>query len=105
MTKPSSPRKRLIYFFIFSLLFFLLMPVVVLYSAGYRLGTGLSLEPTGGVYVYYPESGVYVSINDLPPERTAIFTKSIFIPDLKPGRYDLVAIKEGYTNWRFPKEE
>ena len=76
------------------------MPVVVLYSAGYRLGTDLSLEPTGGIYLYYPDSGLYVSINDLPPERTAIFTKSIYIPELVAGKYDVVAIKDGYTNWK-----
>lgn len=76
------------------------MPVVVLYSAGYRLGTDLTLEPTGGIYLYSPEPGLFVSVNDLPPERTAIFTKSIFIPDLKAGKYKVVAIKDGYTNWK-----
>jgi hypothetical protein len=100
MTRPTSPRTRLLFFLISVILFILLIPIVVLYSAGYRLGKDLSLEPTGGIYVYYPEAGVNVNIIGQPLERTSRFTRSVFVQNLAPGIYEIRVGKEGYTEWQ-----
>ncbi len=100
MTSPTSRKKRLIIFLIFSILFLILIPIVTLYSLGYRLENGLTLKPTGGVYVYYPESGVDVTVKGYPPEKTSIFTKSVLVQNLPPGKYEIDVTKEGHSYWK-----
>lgn len=100
MTSPTSRKKRLIIFLVFIVLFFLLIPVITLYATGYRLDKDLELKPTGGIYVYYPESGVNITVQGQPPQRTTIFAKSILIQNLAPGTYEIDASKDGYSYWK-----
>lgn len=94
---PSQ--KRLFISLFFVLLFFLFIPVVLLYSMGYRLGENYSLTPTGGLYVFYPESGAQVYLNGTLSDQTSLFTRGIFIDKLSSAVYDVEVKKQGYLSW------
>lgn len=97
---PTSLKKRFIVFALFTLIFIILIPVVILYSIGYRLGKDLALTPTGGIYVYHPQSGMSVSVKDLTPQTTSLFSRSVLLQNLKPTYYEINAWKTGYSYWK-----
>jgi hypothetical protein len=80
-------------------LFLVFIPVVLLYSIGYRLDKGFTLKSTGGLYVFYPESGAKVYLNDELTDQTSIFGRGIFIDNLQPTSYKVQIQKEGYLPW------
>ena len=92
--------KRLFFFIIFIILFIALIPVVLLYSTGYRLDKTLSLLPTGGIYVFYPETGAQLYIDGELSDQTSLFYRGIFVDNLPPDNYDIEVRKEGYTPWK-----
>jgi hypothetical protein len=99
MTEPMHVGKRFIVFLVFIAIFALLMPAVILYSTGYRIGKDLSLTPTGGIYVYYPESGAGVYVDGKLATETSFFDRSLFVDELVPKKYELSITKEGYLPW------
>lgn len=99
MTEPMLVGKRFIIFLAFILLFTLLIPVVILYSTGYRVSEGFSLTPTGGIYVYYPESGANLYINGELTKQTSLFARGLFVDDLSPKEYKVQITKKGYQAW------
>jgi hypothetical protein len=100
MTRPIHSRKRFFIALVFIILFFLLIPVVILYSNGYRLDKGLSLTSTGGMYVFYPESGAQVYLNGVLSEQTSLFERGIFIDELEPAVFAIEVRKPGYIPWK-----
>lgn len=100
MTQPMHSRKRLIFFIIFLVIFIAFIPVVILYSTGYRLNKNFSLLPTGGIYVFYPESGAQLSIDGKLSDQTTLFSRGIFVDNLTPKTYEIEVNKEGYTAWK-----
>jgi len=99
MIAPLNKKYRWLILFVFSVLFLVFIPILVFYAIGYRIDKNFEITPTGGVYVYYPDAGINVSINDSAPEKTTIFTKSIFIQNLKPSSYNIKVEKTGYITW------
>ncbi len=99
MTRPLQEKKRFFIALIFIILFFLLIPVVVLYSTGYKLGKDFALMPTGGVYVFYPESGAKVYLDGQLADETSLFARGIFIDKLSSQTYGLSVKKDGYRPW------
>lgn len=83
----------------FSMLFFALIPILILYTSGYRLSDDLRLVKTGGIYVNSPMSGTEIYINNKPKKETGIFQKDYFVQNLKPGTYYVFVSKDGYLPW------
>jgi hypothetical protein len=100
MSRPLHYYKRFIIAFIFIILFLLLIPVVILYSTGYRLDKDFSLTPTGGLYVFYPESGAQVYLNGELSDQTSLFERGIFIDELDPENFSVEVRKAGYIPWK-----
>ncbi len=106
--KPLSVTKRRVYFFFFAIAFVLLIPVLILYSTGYRLDSALGLIRTGGLYISVPYSGVNVYINDEIVRQTGVFQKNVFVQNLKPDNYSVRVEKDELQVWTkqlevFPK--
>ena len=100
MTEPMNARKRFFVSAIFMVFFVVLIFPILLYSLGYRLDKDLSLFPTGGVYVFYPESGAEVYVNGELGKTTSLFERGIFIDNLNTGTYDIEVKKEFYRPWK-----
>jgi hypothetical protein len=100
MTRPIHYRKRFFIALIFIVLFFLLIPVVILYSTGYRLDKDFSLTSTGGLYVFYPESGAEVYLNGSLADQTSLFERGIFLDELSPDTFTVEVKKAGYIPWK-----
>lgn len=100
MTQPMHQGRRLFFFIIFIILFIILIPVVLLYSNGYRLDRDLVLQPTGGIYVFYPESGAQLYVDGELSDQTSLFYRGIFVDNLAPKNYDIEVYKEGYLPWK-----
>lgn len=97
--QPMPLKKRRFYFYVFSLIFFLAIPILIFYESGYRLGDNFKLVKTGGVYIYSPESGSAIYLNGDKIEETGFFLKDFFVDDLKPGKYSVLISKEGFWPW------
>lgn len=91
-------RRRII--LIISILAFLVaVPLVLLYTSGYRLDSGFRLIKTGGLYVSSPVSGSQIFINNELKKETNILQSGLFLQNLKPGKYSVLIAKEGYWPW------
>ena len=96
MKQPLNYSRRLLISILFVALFFVFIPVVLLYSIGYRLDKGFTLKSTGGLYVFYPESGAKVYLNDKLTDQTSHFGRGILIDNLQPISYQVQIRKDGY---------
>ncbi len=92
-------RMRFLFFLFFIFIFIILIPVAILYSTGYRLTKDFSLQKTGGIYVFYPESGAEVYLDGSLSQTTSLFYRGIFISNLKAQSYDVMVTKPGYRSW------
>ncbi|MFA6338820.1 MAG: hypothetical protein WCW87_02060 [Candidatus Paceibacterota bacterium] len=97
---PISVIERRIYLVIMSVLFITIIPVIILYSIGYRLDKGLSIVKTGGVLVTLDKSNISVYINDEKLNESGIFSRSFLFQNLHPEKYKIVASKDGYYPWQ-----
>lgn len=79
--------------------FFIVMPVVLLYSNGFRLNSSFHLVKTGGLYVSSPISGSEIFVNNNLEKTTNILQSGLFLQNLKPGEYSVLIAKEGYWPW------
>lgn len=98
--KPMSVKKRLLYRVLLTLLFVTVVPILILYSSGYRIGDQLFLVKTGGMYIDTNKSGAEVYLNGEFVKEATIFKRGFFIQNLKPGTYDISVKKEGFSDWR-----
>lgn len=97
--EPLSTSARRGYFVILVLLFVVLVPATILYSAGYRFGEGFSIVRTGGIYVGLGESGARLIVDGKPARGVGILKNGFFIQDLTPRVYHVVVEKEGFNRW------
>ena len=85
---------------LFSILAFVIMvPLVLLYTSGYRMDSGFHLIKTGGLYVSSPVSGSQIFVNNKLEKETNILQSGFFLQNLKPGKYSVLIAKEGYWPW------
>jgi hypothetical protein len=94
-----TTRKQLMYMGLFFLIFVIVIPAIVLYSLGYRIGDNFGLVKTGGLYFVNDESDVKVFLNDKLKKESGFIEKDILIQNLKPGNYHAEVKKEGYRLW------
>ncbi len=97
--EPLSQNTRRIYLALLIVLFIILVPITVLYSAGYRLGEGFTLVKTGGVFVGVDESNATLILDGKPVRSASILKSGFFIQDLTPRVYHIVVEKEGFRSW------
>ncbi len=99
--EPLSRRKRVSYFVILTIVFFIVSPLLILYAKGYRpnFGEVFKLALTGGLYISADEAGVSIYVNDNLVRKTNIVQKSIFVQDLKPGTYEIKVSKDDQQSW------
>ncbi|MCX6716716.1 MAG: hypothetical protein NTV72_02230 [Candidatus Taylorbacteria bacterium] len=97
--RPMSIKKRRTFIVIFFALFIILIPIVILYSLGYRPGGGFFLVKTGGLYVHAPTSGVTFTMSNGNKENLGLFQNGFFVQNLIPNDYAVSLSKEGYYPW------
>lgn len=90
-------RKVLLWISIFA--FFILVPVVVLYSLGYRLNDAWQLRKTGGINVTSDITGSEIFLNGELKKTTNLLQKDAFIDNLTPGKYEVEVLADGYLPW------
>lgn len=95
-------RKRRIIFAISALLFFVLAPLLLLYTVGYRIDNRFKIGRTGGLYVSSPFSGSEIYIKNRLEKKTNIIQSGIFRQNLISGIYQILVTKEGYWPWLKP---
>lgn len=89
--------KRMVAFYISVLLFFLLLPIVLSYSLGYKIDfQRLKIYKTGIIYIKSQPSGASIYINGKPfPDITPAR-----IEELKPGQYRIEVRRDGFYPWQ-----
>lgn len=97
--KPLSPRKRRMYVWLFVALFFISVPLALLYAGGYRYKPGYGLVQTGGIFVSVPYSDATVLLNGAEIGRSSILNRNIYVDDLAAATYEVNAIREGMHPW------
>lgn len=98
--KQLSRRRRRFYFLTLALIFVVVIPLLILYSMGYRLSDARSLISTGGIYVHSNVGDMEVKVNGNVIKTTGIFQKNAFIDNLRPGTYTVALTKDGYRPWK-----
>ncbi|MBU2109891.1 DUF3324 domain-containing protein [Patescibacteria group bacterium] len=93
-------RKRRIILVLCILVFLVIMPMVLMYSNGYRLDSRFHLTKTGGLYVSSPISGSQIFVNNQLKRTTNILQTGLFLQNLKPGTYSILIAKEGRWPWK-----
>lgn len=97
--QPLSPRKRRTYLFVLIALFFVIVPVVILYASGYRFKGEFGFVQTGGIFISVPRSEITVLMNGEVVGQSGVLRKTFYISDLPPGSYVMQAMREGYYPW------
>jgi hypothetical protein len=97
--QPLSQTKRTIYLTLFTIAFVVLIPIIILYSIGYRLNDALGLVKTGGIYVQSDIADTIVYVDGELENETGLFLRNSFIQNLRPGTYGISVEKEGYRTW------
>ena len=93
-----TKKKRTILFWLSIVAFFVLIGPVLIYSSGYRLGSGWSLVKTGGIYIKGTRSRALITVGGAKKYTTYI-SKSALIKNVSPGFHKTTASLEGYFDW------
>jgi len=93
-------KKRRIILVVCVLVFLLLIPLVLLYTTGFRWDSKLGLYKTGGLYISSPLTDSKIFINNNLEKETNILQSGIFLQSLKPGEYSVLVAKDGYWPWQ-----
>ena len=82
------------------LLFFVIAPVLVAYSMGYRFDFAkMRVVATGGIYVRtFPAAG-QITIDSNILEKPGVFSNSIFVQSLLPKNHTISIKKDGYYDY------
>ncbi len=75
------------------------MPFIVLFSLGYRFTNNYTLDERGGVYVYVPEYGSEIFIDNELKKTTGTFQRELFVQNLKPKSYTVIVSNENFQPW------
>jgi hypothetical protein len=95
MTHKS--RKRL--FWLSALAFLIIAPPVILFSTGWRLTGDFKIKRVGGLFVAAPETGTEIYLDGRLVQKTNFLQSGVFVQDLTPGNYAVIAAKDGFWPW------
>ena len=93
-------KKRRIWLILCVLIFIISAPVINLYISGYRLTSDFKIIKTGGIYVYSSLNEVKIYLNSEYKKQTGIIQSGIFLQNLNPGKYTILAAKDGFWPWQ-----
>jgi len=93
-------RTRLIILIVCVVCFFVITPILVFYSMGYRFNfEKMEITATGGIYVRtFPAAGQIV-IDSKISEKPGLFSNSIFVQSLIPKNHTVLVAKQGYYDY------
>lgn len=92
-------KKRRIILGVSIMALFIIAPVVLFYSMGYRINENLQIVEVGGLYVSSPLRNTEIFINNKEKKTPGMLQNGIFLKNLKPGNYSILINKEGYYPW------
>ncbi len=96
MTKKT----RTILIFVLISLFFLITPILILYSQGYRFDfENKKITQTGGLFLKASPKNTDVFLDGKLKEKTSFFFGSVYINNLLPKKYNIRVQKEDYNIW------
>ena len=72
-----------------------MMPVVIMYSLGYRLDENFKLKKTGGIYISSDFTGSEIFLDDKLIKKTNLLQNGVFIDNLSPRTYEILVLNEG----------
>ncbi len=94
-------KTKLIMLAVCILLFVIVVPLIILYSLGYRIDLiNLRVIATGGIYVREVPTGAYITIDSKIKNTTGIFSNSIFVQNLLPTQHNVLIQKDGYYDYQ-----
>lgn len=99
MMQPLSPNVRRAYLIISVVLFFAILPVVILYADGWRYQRGMGFVKTGGIFLSVPYADADIYMNGEYVGRSGFLDRSFYIDNLVPSAYVLRVLREGYRPW------
>lgn len=82
------------------LVFMIVIPVILLYSFGYRVSSDFRLVKTGGIYFSNQELDASVYLNGKIKKTSGIFERNLLVKNVKPGNYHVKVTKDGYRLWQ-----
>ncbi len=93
-------KTRLIILLVCVACFFVIAPILVLYSMGYRFDfEKMEITSTGGIYVRtYPAAGEII-VDSKITEKPGMFSNSIFVQSLLPKDHTVLVEKSGYYDY------
>ena len=95
-----TPNKKLFYLLGLCIVFIITIPVLILFSSGYRLDSKYRLVKTGGINLVNNESGIIVKLDGKNIKKAGVFEKNILIRNLTPQTYHATVEKEGFKTWK-----
>lgn len=98
---PLTKTKRRIIFYLAILVFFILAPLIILYSIGYTVDVKTrTILSTGGIFVKTNQAGFKLYINNTLERETSFLSTGALVTDLKPDLYVVRIEKEGFRSWQ-----
>lgn len=94
-----TPKQKRLYLLGMFIIFMVVIPVLVLYSSGYRLNSKFRLVKTGGIYFHNDQSGVSALLNGKVKKTAGLLEKNLLIRNLRPATYYSRIEKENYRVW------
>ncbi len=83
-----------------ALTFFILAPILLLYTLGYRINSQFKFGRIGGLYISSPVIGADIIVENRKEKETNMFQSGLFLQDLAEGGYRVTVTKEGYWPWQ-----
>ncbi|PKL17093.1 MAG: hypothetical protein CVV49_12835 [Spirochaetae bacterium HGW-Spirochaetae-5] len=94
-----TPKQQFRYILGLFAVFLIVIPVIILYSFGYRMSSDFKLVKTGGIFISNNESGASVLLNGKLKKSSGILDKNMLVQNVKPGNYTVKVEKEGFRQW------
>lgn len=93
-------RTRSVLFWLATVLFAAIAILSVAYASGYRYSPEFGFTRVGGLAVSTaPSTETEIRVNGKLMKRTTLFSRSVFLQNLTPGKYTINVSKEGFRTW------
>lgn len=97
---PLSKKNRIVSFLMMIFIFFVVSPLILAYSLGYRFDDELSWIETGGIYIHANVSNTEVYLEGKFIENNGVLLRNTLIQNLRPDTsYKIEVHKEGLHSW------
>lgn len=94
-----TPKQQMKYIIGLFAVFIVVIPVIILYSFGYRISDNFKIVKTGGLYISNTEGGASVYLNGKLKKSAGLIDRNILVQNIKPGNYTVNVGKDGYRKW------